>query len=226
VYSTGGRRDLRAALLAPIAITASLLAGCSDGYIVTAGEADSAPIKTEHRMAVPAANAAIGERLASASARLDDDRLSEVRGGLDAGSGMLLSFSFQEATYVNHNLAQTIVVPTVTIAPGTSTMAAVSGLSNKATIPIAPITNSTVQTQVNSPAPGLPSLLNGGITQIASALGGGGLTNVISNSANNQLVQQVIAANIGITGLSQALQSQGVASNVMNRLTSATSQFR
>jgi hypothetical protein len=224
MYSTGGRRDLRAALLAPIAITASLLAGCSDGYIVTAGEADSAPIKTEHRMAVPAANAAIGERLASA--RLDDDRLSEVRGGLDAGSGMLLSFSFQEATYVNHNLAQTIVVPTVTIAPGTSTMAAVSGLSNNATIPIAPITNSTVQTQVNSPAPGLPSLLNGGITQIASALGGGGLTNVISNSANNQLVQQVIAANIGITGLSQALQSQGVASSVMNRLTSATSQFR
>jgi hypothetical protein len=224
MYSTGGRRDLRAALLAPIAITASLLAGCSDGYIVTAGEADSAPIKTEHRMAVPAANAAIGERLASA--RLDDDRLSEVRGGLDAGSGMLLSFSFQEATYVNHNLAQTIVVPTVTIAPGTSTMAAASGLSNNATIPIAPITNSTVQTQVNSPAPGLPSLLNGGITQIASALGGGGLTNVISNSANNQLVQQVIAANIGITGLSQALQSQGVASSVMNRLTSATSQFR
>jgi hypothetical protein len=224
MYSTGGRRDLRAALLAPIAITASLLAGCSDGYIVTAGEADSAPIKTEHRMAVPAANAAIGERLASA--RLDDDRLSEVRGGLDAGSGMLLSFSFQEATYVNHNLAQTIVVPTVTIAPGTSTMAAASGLSDNATIPIAPITNSTVQTQVNSPAPGLPSLLNGGITQIASALGGGGLTNVISNSANNQLVQQVIAANIGITGLSQALQSQGVASSVMNRLTSATSQFR
>jgi hypothetical protein len=224
MYSTGGRRDLRAALLAPIAITASLLAGCSDGYIVTAGEADSAPIKTEHRMAVPAANAAIGERLASA--RLDDDQLSEVRGGLDAGSGMLLSFSFQEATYVNHNLAQTIVVPTVTIAPGTSTMAAASGLSNNATIPIAPITNSTAQTQVNSPAPGLPSLLNDGITQIASALGGGGLTNVISNSANNQLVQQVIAANIGITGLSQALQSQGVASSVMNRLTSATSQFR
>ena len=224
MYSTGGRRDLRAALLAAIAITASLLAGCSDGYIVTAGEADSAPIKTEHRMAVPAANAAIGERLASA--RLDDDRLSEVRGGLDAGSGMVLSFSFQQATYVNHNLAQTIVVPTVTIAPGTSTMAAASGLSNNATIPIAPITNSTVQTQVNSPAPGLPSLLNGGITQIASALGGGGLTNVISNSANNQLVQQVIAANIGITGLSQALQSQGVASSVMNRLTSATSQFR
>jgi hypothetical protein len=212
------------ALLAPIAITASLLAGCSDGYIMTAGEADPAPVKTEDRTAVPVAKATIGERLASA--RLDDGRLGEVRGGLDAGSGMVLSFSFQEATYVNHNLAQTIVVPTVTIVPGTSMMAATSGLSNNTTIPIAPISNSTVQTQVNSPALGMPSLLNGGMTQIASALGGGGLTNVISNTANNQLVQQVIAANIGITGLSQALQSQGVASTVMNRLTSATSQFR
>ena len=175
-------------------------------------------------MAVPVANATIGERLASA--RLDDGRLSEVRGGLDAGPGMLLSFSFQEATYVNHNLAQTIVVPTVTIVPGTSTMAATSGLGNNSTVPIAPISNSTLQTQVNSPAPGLPWLLNSGMTQIASALGGGGLTNVIGNSANNQLVQQVIAANIGITGLSQVLQSQGVASTVTNRLTSATSQFR
>jgi len=212
------------ALLAPIAITASLLAGCSNDHIMKAGEAHSAAIKTEDRIAVPGANATIGERFASA--RLDDGGLSEVRGGLDAGSGMVLSFSFQEATYVNHNLAQTIVVPTVTIVPGTSTMAATSGLGNNSTVPIAPISNSALQTQVNSAAPGLPSLLNGGMTQIASALGGGGLTNVISNSANNQLVQQVIAANIGITGLSQALQSQGVASNVMNRLTSATSQFR
>lgn len=212
------------ALLAPIAITASLLAGCSNDHIMKAGEAHSAAIKTEDRIAVPGANATIGERFASA--RLDDGGLSEVRGGLDAGSGMVLNFSFQEATYVNHNLAQTIVVPTVTIVPGTSTMAATSGLGNNSTVPIAPISNSTLQTQVNSAAPGLPSLLNGGMTQIASALGGGGLTNVISNSANNQLVQQVIAANIGITGLSQVLQSQGVASTVTNRLTSATSQFR
>ena len=215
----------RPALLAPIAITASLLAGCSNDHLMTAGEAHSAPVKTEDRTARPVAKATIGERLASA--RLDDGRLSEVRGGLDTGSGMVLSFSFQEATYVNHNLAQTIVVPTVTIVPGTSTMAATSGLGNNTTIPIAPpISNSTVQTQVNSPALGMPSLLNGGMTQIARALGGGGLTNVISNTANNQLVQQVTAANIGITGLSQALQSQGVASTIMNRLTSATSQFR
>src|SRR4029077_21250879 len=64
----------RPALLAPIAITASLLGGCSNDHMMTAGEAHSAPVKTEDRTARPVAKATIGERLASA--RLDDGRLS------------------------------------------------------------------------------------------------------------------------------------------------------
>jgi hypothetical protein len=31
------------------------------------------------------------------------------------------SFSFQQATHVNHNLAQSIVVPTMTVSPGSAT---------------------------------------------------------------------------------------------------------
>src|SRR5436190_346276 len=57
------------------------------------------------------------------------------------------------------------------------------------------------------------------------SLAGGGVTNHISNAANDQLVQQVITANIGITGLGQAIQ-QGVASTVMSRVQAATAQFR
>jgi hypothetical protein len=41
----------------------------------------------------------------------------------------------------------------------------------------------------------------------------------------DQLVQQMITANIGVTGLSQAMQ-QSVASTVMGRVTAANSQFR
>jgi hypothetical protein len=58
-----------------------------------------------------------------------------------------------------------------------------------------------------------------------SSLGGGGVTNHIGNAANNQLVQQVITANIGITGLNQAIQ-QSVASTVMSRVQAANAQFR
>ena len=52
-----------------------------------------------------------------------------------------------------------------------------------------------------------------------------GVTNTITNAANNQLVQQVITANINITGLSQMIQ-QSVASTVLSRVAAANAQFR
>ncbi len=63
------------------------------------------------------------------------------------------------------------------------------------------------------------------MTSVVTSLGNNGVTNVISNAANNQLVQQLITANINISGLSQTIQ-QGVASTVLNRVQAATSQFR
>jgi hypothetical protein len=82
-----------------------------------------------------------------------------------------------------------------------------------------------MHSQISSPATAIQSLANNGMTSVVSSLGGGGVTNVVSNSANNQLVQQMITANIGITGLSQALQ-QSTASTVLSRVAAANSQFR
>jgi hypothetical protein len=132
-----------------------------------------------------------------------------------------MNFSFQEATYVNHNLVQSIVVPTITVSPGsvTNPTALVTGLAS------ASIGNQLAQVQTNAPASAIQSTLNNGMTSVVSNFGGGGVTNTVSNAANNQLVQQVIAANIGITGLSQATQ-QNVASTVASRLAAANSQFR
>jgi hypothetical protein len=130
-----------------------------------------------------------------------------------------VNFSFQEATYVNHNLAQSIVVPTLTVSPGSATAATASGSA------LAPIGNLATQAQVSSPTLAIQSILNNGMTSVVSNLGGGGVTNTVSNAANNQLIQQVITANIGITGLSQTIQ-QNVASTVASRLAAANSQFR
>ena len=58
----------------------------------------------------------VRERFASGA--LDDSRLGEIRGGFDTSSGLVVNFSFQEATYVNHNLAQSILIPTLTVSPG------------------------------------------------------------------------------------------------------------
>jgi len=63
------------------------------------------------------------------------------------------------------------------------------------------------------------------MTQVVSSVGSGGVTNLISNTANNQLIQQTITANINISGLSQTVQ-QSVASTVLSRVQAATAQFR
>ena len=111
---------LPALLTASAVIAASLLGGCSDTAIGTVGAGAPAPQAAaqsagRNRAPPPAAGPPVGERLASAA--LDDGRLSEIRGGFEASSGVVLNFAFQQATFVNHSLAQSIVVPTLTISP-------------------------------------------------------------------------------------------------------------
>jgi hypothetical protein len=204
---------VRPTLLAGCAvIAAGVLAGCSDRRIMASPEGTAAPAKTERRVADQPAKTAVGQRFASAA--LDDRELGGVRGGMSTGSGMMVNFSFQEATYVNHTLTQSIIVPTMTISPGSTSGPAASGFGGTA-----------AQVQVGTPSQVVQSVVNGGLTSVVSSLGAASVTNHISNAANNQLVQQVITANIGITGLGQAIQ-QGVASAVMSRVQAANAQFR
>jgi hypothetical protein len=191
-------------LLLGCAAAAAVLAGCSDSRVTTSSDGAAAPPKTEDRAAARPASATIGQRFANVA--LDDRQLGGIRGGLSTGSGMVVNFSFQEATYVNHNLTQSIVVPTMTISPGSASAGGTA-------------------TQVSAPSQVVQSVVNNGMTSVVSSLGGGGVTNHISNTANNQLVQQVITANIGITGLGQTIQ-QSVASTVMSRVQAASAQFR
>ena len=156
---------------------------------------------------------------------LDDRALGTIRGGLSTGSGLVVNFSFQEATYVNHNLTQNIVVPTVTVSPGSSTVVLGSTPSGVTPSSVAPTGSGMTQAQVASSALAVQSLVNSGMTSVVSSLGGRGVTNTITNAANNQLVQQVITANINITGLSQTIQ-QSVASTVLSRVAAANAQFR
>jgi hypothetical protein len=201
-----------------VAAAAGGLAACSDTRLVTSDEPFAPAARTADRAAVQPANTAIGERFAAA---LDDSQLGGIRGGLSTGSGLVVNFSFQEATYVNHNLTQSIVVPTITVSPSSATGAAATASGSA----FAPIGNLATQLQVGSPTLAIQSILNNGMTSVVSNLGGGGVTNTVSNAANNQLIQQLTTANIGITGLSQTIQ-HNVASTVASRLAAANSQFR
>jgi len=203
------------------AMIASVLAGCSDSRIMASDDRIGTPAKITDRAEVLPEKTGVGERCADVA--LDDSQLGVVRGGLSTGSGLVVNFSFQEATYVNHNLAQNIVVPTITVSPGSTT----SFLTNSTAsgLGAAPIGNTATQLQMSSTSLPTQSILNNGMTSVVSNLGGGGITNSIRNTANNQLVQQMLTANIGVTGLSQTMQ-QSVASSVASRLSAANSQFR
>jgi hypothetical protein len=200
-----------------VAVAAGGLAGCSDTLIVVSDEPIAPAAMPADRAGVQPANTAIGERLAASA--LDDSQLGGIRGGLSTGSGVVVNFSFQEATYVNHNVVQSIIVPTITVSPGSTTGVAAIGSA------LAPIENLARQFQTGSPTLAIQSILNNGMTSVASNLGGGGVTSLVSNAANNQLIQQVITANIEITGLAQTLH-QNVASTVAHGLTAANSQLR
>jgi hypothetical protein len=251
-------------LAAFAAVAASLLGGCSDNAINPRGSDARAPVPTATAepisrpvpatpTAAPVASSPdVEQRLASVA--LDDAKLSDVRGGFDAGSGVTLNFAFQQATFVNHNLTENVVVPTLTISPGQANLSATGvmagavhpsvsvgslvglGISgapsttgaaagiNSATV----VANGAVQTQVSVSTATLQALVNSGIASVIGPVGpgpnNGGVTSTITNTANNQLVQQMTTVDIGVSGLSKLMQ-QGIPSAVMSRL-SGPNAFR
>ncbi len=230
---------LPALLTAMAVFAASLLGGCSDNAIGTIGAGAPAPKAAAQQRSTlqptaqqPVTAQRLGERLASAA--LDDDRLSQIRGGMEAGSGVVLNFAFQQATFVNHTLAETVVVPTLTVAGGSPAGVGASSLVGLglATPPITAgtpnvttatvVANGSVQTQVSVSAPVLQALVNSGLASIVGAGANSGVTSVIANAQNNALVQQVTTVDIGVNGLSKLIQ-QSVPSSVLNRLVGANS---
>lgn len=236
---------LSALLTASVVIAASLLGGCSDNVIGTGGGENTAGPPAAERVAPPPTGQQLGKRLASAA--LDDQGLSQIRGGFETSSGVVLNFAFQQATFVNHNLVQSVVVPTLTISPGqgvTSIAGAspvagasppnlnvssltglgVSAQSQTAFSGTTILANGTVQTQVSAAAPVIQALVNSGMASIVSSPAAGGLTGVISNTLNNQVIQRTTTINIGVTGLSSLMQ-QSIPTAVLNRL-SGPNSFR
>ncbi len=221
-------------LMAFAVIAASLLGGCSDKIIGVAGSDDAARFTSPRRsphlehadqavaaaVSRPAASSPTAVRLGSAA--LDDAKLSDIRGGYDTSSGVTVNFAFQQATYVNHNLAQNVVIPTLTVSPGQGTVAA-AGLQqltggagmNSSTI----VASGTVQTQVGAANSMVQALVNSGMASAigSSRAGNSGVTTTLANTANNQLIQQMNTIDIGINGLSKLMQ-QSIPASVLGRI--------
>ena len=148
-------------------------------------------------------------------AALSSSELGGIRGGFDAGPGAELRFGFQQATYVNSNLVQTVMLPMVTLtgfltaggfAPATATLAAAVPAALPAPTASAVAGSPVLAIQGNAGLGTGYVTAGSGSASVVSMLGGGGLMNIVSNTANGQLVQQVTRIDLSTSGLSSLMQ--------------------
>lgn len=173
---------------------------------------------------------------------LDNNQLSHIRGGFDM-PGVTINFAFSQTEYLGQSIVQSILVPVTTLTSGLIKPVPISIVTDAAaniptpgaaaptvtqqsatpTLQMIPSTTQNISQPVisekNTPTVIVQTVANQGNTDFLTQLGSGGLTNIITNQANGQLIQEVSTVDIGITGLSMAiLQGQSTAF-VQNSLT-------
>lgn len=163
------------------------------------------------------------------AAQVKTSELDAIRGGFDLSPKLSISFAFQQIDYQGTNIIQSIMVPLTTLTQTThnavATITSASGAANFMQ-PLAPnetpnnvfaqpnssgnATNSgtTISVPASASNISVTSTANNGQSVIMSQLGSGGITNIITNQANNTLLSQVTNMNIDISGLSQFLSQQ------------------
>lgn len=163
--------------------------------------------------AAPSPPEAIGA-LQLGGGQLSTQQLSTIRGGFDISPTMSISFGFQQIDYAGTQIIQSIMVPMTTLIQG-ATSAPVY-VTSGGTTTLQPTGTSGVT---------VTSTANNGQTIVTSQLNNSGITNVISNQANNALLSQVTTMNIGITGMTQWLSQQQSAATLTHGLTFGQGAF-
>lgn len=213
-------KPVRMLLPAWMAVASSLPIFLSFG-----GQADAAGVLTEQRPPLAEADAKAISALHLAGAALGNRELTNVRGGFDPAPGVTLNFGFLQATYSNHQLIQSILVPNTNIALSSAAglIVAQQPTGDAAQLPAQVLPGPAVTApafRAGSPnAIGAPTILTSqNLTTVMSDVQPTGITSVIKNTANGQLIQQITAVNIGITGLNQLISRQNQALSLTNTL--------
>jgi hypothetical protein len=164
---------------------------------------------------------------------LSTRELGTIRGGFDLSPRLTINFAFQQIESSGNRIIQSIEVPAVTLTTGTPnitpivtsnvdagttevtgrggiTIPATGGTNTTGTQNAIPNAESPTTTIVPADASKitLTSSANGGATIVQSQLEAGGITDVISNTANNALVSQMTTMNIAISGMQSWISSQ------------------
>ncbi|BAJ82256.1 hypothetical protein ACMV_29090 [Acidiphilium multivorum AIU301] len=179
-----------------------------------------------------------------AGAALSDARLASIRGGFDLTPQLTVDFAYRQVTTVNGTVIAAVAIPQIHLAFGpataalslpsiaTTTTPSVGATGSAPPTPPAPNTATpSVPTPLpaptmTSPAALVHSVSNVGGTNVATTFSSSGIATIIANTANNALIQNQIAVDIGTTGMSTLLTGQAHAMMISQAMTDATRNLR
>lgn len=170
--------------------------------------------------------------LLPASAALSDARLATVRGGFDIAPKVTVDFAYRQITSVNGTVIAAIAIPQIRIAFGQggspqitpqASQAASSMPTTSAPSTTTASTGSGAATSTNGQIPGTtPIISRYGNTSVSTRFGTGGISTVITNMANDVLIQHHVNVDIGLTGMHAMLASQANAMVISQAMANAT----
>lgn len=128
---------------------------------------------------------------------IPNNQLGEIRGGFE-GNGVSVTFGFDIKTFINQNLVQTLSVAPVTIFTQLQNSSSQT-VSDPALVDTS-TQNSIIPKQITSTGSSGNTL-----TTISNSISPSGITELIQNQANNQLVQEIKTYNINVSGLQSEL---------------------
>jgi len=183
--------------------------------------------------------------------QLSPQDLDGIRGGFNLTPELSVNFAFQQIATIDGIVVQSILVPmtTLTSSSGTpqvivsaivptpaSTVNTSSDVNADVTTPTPTVTTPTTGSSNDAPAAtvtttsnagiNLTTSANDGMTVVSTNLGQNGLSNVVSNQANNAIVSIESTMNIGITGMSAWLTHQQTASGLASSFYYANGGFK
>ncbi len=155
------------------------------------------------------------------AARVSSGELGAMRAGFALPNGVMVDFGFMSSTFVNGGANPVQAFNIQGWANGGSGGTSFGGTSSTTNLGV----TATVPLASGGVATSVSTAVNGNMTTIQSWINNSGLSTVISNQANNQLIQHFQTVNVNISGL-KAMVSQQVTQSILSRALDAAQIFR
>lgn len=148
------------------------------------------------------------EGLVLAAAPVPADELAGLRGGFAMPGGLSVAFGFDIETRVGGAIVQRLTLPQTALGNGA--------------VPPVQVTDAQGRTSAVTLDPALPTsvtdVVNGGATRVMTQIGGGGISGVLQNSRNGQVVQRTTSIGIDVSGMSGLLDNSALRSMLRSGL--------